>query len=257
MTARIDSATSPKDPQQEGHAMSGRSASLARWLMAVLVMMSGSLMAADWDQLTTEEQTILSPYQSQWEDLDEAQRERLQKGVNRWLGMSDGERRLVLNRFSRWQDMSPTQRRTARNRYQKFRSLPARQQQQLRSVYKRFQNLPASQRKQLRERFNRMSPQQKRAFMQGARMNQNARTAGIRQHMQGKLGQLDTSDQEMARELFQRMTPVERQALMKLVSSSETDQLSELIHNLNGMSDTDRQAWLLSPAELERLESEQ
>lgn len=64
----------------------------------------------------------------------------------------------------RWRKMTPEQREQARERYEHFKQLPADEQARIRERYEHFNQLPPEQRKALREQWNKMSPEERKAF---------------------------------------------------------------------------------------------
>lgn len=64
----------------------------------------------------------------------------------------------------RWKKMTPEQREQARERYEHFKQLPAEEQERIRERYEHFNQLPPEQRKALREQWDKMSPEERKAF---------------------------------------------------------------------------------------------
>lgn len=64
----------------------------------------------------------------------------------------------------RWKKMTPEQREQARERYEHFKQLPVDEQERIRERYEHFNQLPPEQRKALREQWNKMSPEERKAF---------------------------------------------------------------------------------------------
>ncbi len=123
----------------------------------------------EWQQLSTEEQRVLEPFQSRWSTLSAERRLKLQKGSRRWAGMSAEERGRVHQRFKHWQELPPAERQRLRARYQRFRKLPVEQQKQIRRARRHFRELPPVRRQQLQRKWQDMSLGERRRFIQKRR----------------------------------------------------------------------------------------
>ena len=121
--------------------------------------------AVGFDQLDAAEQRVLMPFAESWSTLPEQTRQNLRLGAQRWNALSAEDKRATAQRFGDWQKLSNEDKRRVRERYQKFHALPRAEQQRLRASQQRFRHLSPEQRKQMRRRFERMSPAERRAFV--------------------------------------------------------------------------------------------
>ena len=95
-----------------------------------------------------------------------------------------------------------------RERYRTFRSLPQDQQQRLRAAQQRFKHLSVEQRAQMRRRFERMSPAERRAFIDG--MQAEHRVGAQERALQS----VPPEERAATMEMMSRFTPAERQRVM-------------------------------------------
>lgn len=184
-----------------------------RALALALLVVAGSTLAAAadevaFDALTPAEQRVLMAFAEQWPTLPAETRQNLRIGAQRWNAMTAQDKRDVAQRFGDWQKLPDTEKRRIRERYRAFRQLPPEQQRRLHGAYQRFQKLGPEQRAQMRRRFDRMSPKERRAYVEGMRSEQQI---GARERM---LQQIPPEQRAAAQEMFARFTPPERQRLL-------------------------------------------
>jgi hypothetical protein len=177
-----------------------------RALFCVLALLAGAVSAGDriaFADLTSAEQRVLMPFSEQWSSLSPETQQNLRLGARRWNGLNPQQKREAARRFGDWQKLPDSEKRRVRERYRAFRQLPPEQQQRLRGAYVRFQQLPPAQRAQMRERFQRMSPDERRAWLDGLRAE---RPPGARERLRS---QLPPEQRAATQEMMARFTPAE------------------------------------------------
>lgn len=143
---------------------------LVVWLILwCATMVSAAQAPLAFEQMTPAEQRVLMPFAEQWSKLDVPTQHNLRLGAQRWIGLSADQKREAARRFGAWQKLSNAERQQIRERYRAFRQMSPEQQKRLRQAYKHFKHLPPAQRARMRERFQRMSMQERRAFLEGWR----------------------------------------------------------------------------------------
>lgn len=200
-------------------------------LLALLVL-AGVAAGAEpiaFDQLSPAEQRVLMPFAEQWPTLPAETQQNLRLGAQRWNALTPDEKRGAAQRFGAWQKLGDAEKRRIRERYRTFRQLPPEQQQRLRGAYQRYQQLPPEQRAQMRQRFERMSPRERRAFIDGMRVEQQA---GARERW---LQQIPPEQRAATQEMMARFTPVERQRLIAHMRGLDPEARDALRVRLLGM----------------------
>jgi len=142
-------------------------------LLMTMLAFPWSVSAQSWDELSPQQQRILKPFSSRWSELDQDKRARLVRGAERWKNMTPAQRKQMKQRFNRWQQLSQQQRDAIKERFKKFQNLTPAQKAKVRKAFHRFRSLPADQRKQYRERWKRMSPAQRKRWLQHYRDKRN------------------------------------------------------------------------------------
>ncbi|HAK52929.1 MAG TPA: hypothetical protein DCM54_13650, partial [Gammaproteobacteria bacterium] len=56
-------------------------------------------LAAEWNDLTTEQRKVLAPYEDQWSEFSEQRQSQLAKGAARWAEMNEKSREETRQRF--------------------------------------------------------------------------------------------------------------------------------------------------------------
>ena len=109
--------------------------------------------AVPWSQLSTDQQSVLAPLQSQWMQLAPRRQQRLAERSQAWAQLPPERRQMIGERLQRWAQMSPQQRQAAARGAHAFRNLPDADRQRLRETYQRFQTLPPEQRRALQQQW--------------------------------------------------------------------------------------------------------
>lgn len=101
-----------------------------------------------------------------WDKLTPQQREALIAPVReRWNSDPDDRPRL-LEHAQRWKSMTPEQRQQARKGMRRFEGMTPRQREEARVLFIRMKDLPPEQRRKLREDWKKMTPEQRRVWIQ-------------------------------------------------------------------------------------------
>ena len=67
--------------------MRSRSAVLNIFAIWLLLALASAALAADWEELTPQQQDALQAMEEPWDELDDARREQLLRGAERWTQM--------------------------------------------------------------------------------------------------------------------------------------------------------------------------
>lgn len=103
----------------------------------------------------------------EWDQLTPAQRETLIAPVRDRWNSSSPERRLRNYEHARsWQQMTPEQREQARRGMHRFENMSPDQRRDAQALFDKMRGMDKDQRQQLREQWNRMSPEQRRQWVQ-------------------------------------------------------------------------------------------
>lgn len=188
--------------------------------------------------LSPDQQQVLAPFESEWASLDEADRQRLLATAERWLAAQPEQRRAAAERFARWQSLDPAQRERLRRRYQWFQDQPPERQRQLRQTMQRFRHLPPDERQRLRERFQGMTPEQREAFLEGARASQRAG------QMQRFWQRFTPEEREQLRRIDAGLSEEQRLLLRHRVRSAPPAEREGLMRQWLQMSESERASWL-------------
>jgi len=101
-----------------------------------------------------------------WEQLSDAQREALVAPLRqRWNDHPENRARM-LEHAERWQRMDPAERERARRGAARWRQMDPGKREALRALYAHMRTLPEAERDALREEWRRMTPEQRRAWVQ-------------------------------------------------------------------------------------------
>lgn len=128
----------------------------SRSLPLVLLLLAGNALAQsaptqplpDWDKLTPQQRDVLiAPVRERW-NSDPEQRSRM------------------LEHAQRWKDMSPDQRKQARKGMRRFEHMNPQQREEARALFEQMKKLSPEQRKELREDWRRMTPEQRRVWVE-------------------------------------------------------------------------------------------
>ncbi|MEO8366423.1 MAG: DUF3106 domain-containing protein [Pseudoxanthomonas sp.] len=125
-------------------------------LPLLLLLLAGNALAQsapaqslpDWDKLTPQQRdALIAPVRERW-NSDPDQRARM------------------LEHAHRWEDMSPDQRKQARKGMRRFEHMNPQQREEARALFEQMKKLSPEQRNQLREDWRRMTPEQRRAWVE-------------------------------------------------------------------------------------------
>jgi hypothetical protein len=221
--------------------------SVARILILTLLACTNAI-AVDWEDLSAAERGVLTPFAGQWQELSPQTQADLQKGARRWSTMSPGERRHAQNRQQHWSGLPAEQQARIRERYDSFRALPPEQQRSLRQSHQRFKALPKQRQNDLRRRFQTMSPDERRAFLQGMHTERQGRKATDQRR------QSDVADPQRRalRELAAGLSQASRQNMMRLLREASPAESDQLQQELSEMSLQQRDEYLGSAVERDR-----
>ncbi len=102
----------------------------------------------EWDQLSAETRaTLVAPMRERWNSQPDG-RERMLQRAQRWSEMTPEQRGKARHGMDRWHHMSPAQRLEAR------------------ALYSRMRGMDPDARKALREQWRRMTPEQRKAWVE-------------------------------------------------------------------------------------------
>lgn len=208
---------SPVDPAAEATSLPSRPAQARESSRP-----SGPPSFTPWSSLSPAEREQLQPFAAQWEQLPPDRQARLRRAAARWAELPPARRAEMQERFRRWQALTPEQRQQLRERFRDFRNMSPEQQDRVRRGMKRFRDLPPDERARLREEFGRMSPPERRAFLQGAAAE---RRALARERW---LHSLPEAEREPMRRLLDSLTPEQRRAFRHLLSGTPPEQQAAL-----------------------------
>ena len=104
-----------------------------------------------WSKLTPEQQSILSPLQTEWDKLDSERRKHWIGLAGRYPNLSPERQQRIQQRMHEWVALTPEQRAQAIERYKRMKQLPPEKHEQLHQRWREYQALPEEQRRQLRE----------------------------------------------------------------------------------------------------------
>lgn len=125
----------------------------------VLALAAGSALASPqaatplpaWDQLSpAQRDLVIAPLRDRW-NADPQVRARLFQHAQRWQQLTPGQRARMRHGLGKWEHMDPQQRET------------------MRTLFHRMRDLTPEQRTALRERWRKMTPQQRRDWVEANR----------------------------------------------------------------------------------------
>lgn len=100
-----------------------------------------------------------------WSELDARQQTDLARFAGHWDQMPASRRVQILERYERWKSMPDERREALRGGVQNFQEMSPEQRQKMRRSLQFIKTLPPPQQRALRERWQRMTPQQRRAWL--------------------------------------------------------------------------------------------
>jgi len=128
--------------------------SIPRTLLAVALALPMAALASDgtaalpaWEQLTAaQREALVAPIRQRWNDHPE-------------------KRAHMLSHAERWQEMGPEQRERARRGADRWQKMDPEKREAMRALYGRMQALPEAEREALRAAWEKMTPEQRRAWV--------------------------------------------------------------------------------------------
>ncbi|KRG83108.1 hypothetical protein ABB34_12970 [Stenotrophomonas daejeonensis] len=103
----------------------------------------------------------------EWDQLTPAQRETLIAPVReRWNDAPPERRRHMYEHARSWQQMTPEQHEQARRGMRRFESMSPQQQREARALFGKMRGMDKAQREQLREQWRKMTPEQRRQWVE-------------------------------------------------------------------------------------------
>lgn len=104
-----------------------------------------------WNELTVEQKTILSPLGHDWDAMEYYRRKK-------WLGiarhfpkMSPEEQQRTQDRMREWARLTPEQRIAAREKYKTLNQLPPEKKQEVKEKWEAYANLPEEEKQKLKQ----------------------------------------------------------------------------------------------------------
>jgi len=108
-----------------------------------------------WDQLTGNEQKILSPLENDWDLLSQDRKQKWRQVATRYEKMSATDQERLQSRMREWAKLSPTERRIARDNYLNSLNIPAEKKAE---AWQAYQQLSAEERKKLAQEATQKKP---------------------------------------------------------------------------------------------------
>lgn len=132
-------------------------------LMLLLLATGGALAQStspaalpEWDKLTPQQrETLIAPLRDRW-NSDPQSRERM------------------LEHGQRWQNMTPEQRKQARKGAKRFEDMSPEQRERARALFSQMRDMPPEEREKLREKWQKMTPEQRKVWMEQHRGKDHA-----------------------------------------------------------------------------------
>jgi hypothetical protein len=100
-----------------------------------------------------------------WSELSEQQKTDLARFSGHWDRMPASRRVQILERYEHWRALPEDRREAMRGGVQNFREMSPEQRQKMRRSLQLLKSLPPERQRALRERWQRMSPQQRREWL--------------------------------------------------------------------------------------------
>lgn len=199
----------------------------------------------NWDELTPSVQKVLQPFSGQWRDFDDATRERLIKGADRWVNMTPEEKFKAKKQFGQWKNLPEDKKKQVRHRFDRFRQLPPEQQRRMRRAFQSFQKLPKDKKAELKARYEKMTAEEKKAFLDGAMMaspNKHRKNPGLAAR---KRPPIPPEERQQFRELINTLAPDVKKIMFKMMTHMPPENRSAFRKKLYAMTPEQSRAWLL------------
>lgn len=104
-----------------------------------------------------------------WEQLTPAQRDLLVAPIRERWNTDPDERARFYQRAQRWQQMTPEQRTRAHHGMGRWEHMNPKKREEMRALFQKMRAMTPEQRKGLRDQWHRMTPEQRKAWMQANR----------------------------------------------------------------------------------------
>ena len=75
------------------------------FLLIVVLTFAPLLEAAQWKELSAEQQTVLKQFKPQWTSLSESEKSKLALGAQRWINLDSEQRSQLSQKFEKWQKL--------------------------------------------------------------------------------------------------------------------------------------------------------
>ncbi|MGE8213829.1 MAG: DUF3106 domain-containing protein [Stenotrophomonas sp.] len=102
----------------------------------------------------------------EWDQLTPAQRETLIAPLRDRWNASPERRQRTYDHARSWQQMTPEQREQARRGMHRFENMSPSQRRDAQALFDKMRGMDKDQRQQLRDQWNRMSPEQRRQWVE-------------------------------------------------------------------------------------------
>jgi hypothetical protein len=114
-----------------------------------------------WQDLSADQQQLLSGMQDQWNQLPPRRQIALANGAKRFLRMDAAQRNQANTRFEQWNNLPEAERAAIAERFAEFRKLSPQEKARIRQASRRFERMTPEQRQRLRQRFLDLSPEER------------------------------------------------------------------------------------------------
>lgn len=115
----------------------------------------------DWNNLNSNEQTVLKNFQGQWKDLSEVQ----QKTLQRWAAKSPADRGRIKQRYQDWAQLSPAKQQTVIRQLNRYRQMSVEQRARLKAWHQWLKKLPGAEREKIYHLWPSMSDTERRTYI--------------------------------------------------------------------------------------------
>lgn len=114
-----------------------------------LLVLSTSVQAQAWEQLSDTQKEVLTPLEEDWNSLSKDRQKKWVAIANRYPEMSESEQNTLQSRMSEWASLSQDERRVARDNYLLTAKVPAEKKAE---AWKAYQQLSEEDKKRLAEK---------------------------------------------------------------------------------------------------------
>jgi len=125
--------------------------------ISLLITLPSTSFAIPWDNLSTTEKTVLSPYHKQWQTISESQQKHLRIISRKWQKMSRKERHYFKKKIRRWKQMTPLQRQAVKKWFIWFNGQSPAVKRSIRARCHWFKTLPSVRKKHLHELYSQVA----------------------------------------------------------------------------------------------------